>query len=61
MLGEVADDLERAGQRLILAHDLGQAGDVLSAEPDVALSVYPTIPEAIAALDGPAKDGSGGG
>jgi high affinity sulfate transporter 1 len=61
MLDEVAEDLAHGGQRLILAHDVGQVGDVLSVQPDVALSVYATIPEAIAALDGPAEEVSGRG
>ena len=29
MLDELADDFERAGQELVIAHDLGQVGDLL--------------------------------
>jgi SulP family sulfate permease len=50
MLDELADDLERAGQRLIIAHDLGQVGDLLSAHAETSLAVFPTIDEAIAAI-----------
>ena len=50
MLDELADDLERAGQRLIIAHDLGQVGDLLSANPETNLAVFPTIDEAIASV-----------
>jgi hypothetical protein len=51
MLDELADDLERAGQQLVLAHDLGQVGDLLDAHPEANLAVYRTIDEAIAAVD----------
>jgi high affinity sulfate transporter 1 len=50
MLDELADDLDRLGQRLVIAHDLGQVGDLLSASPDSSLQVFPTIDEAIAAV-----------
>ena len=50
MLDELADDLERAGQQLVIAHDLGQVGDLLSAHPETNLAVFPTIDEAIAAV-----------
>jgi len=50
MLDDVADDLARRGQQLVIAHDLGQVGDLLATQPDTALAVYPGIDEAIAAL-----------
>ncbi len=53
MLHELAADLERAGQQLVIARDLGQVGDLLAeAETDVELQVFRTIPEAIAAVEG---------
>jgi anti-anti-sigma factor len=51
MLDELANDLERAGQQLVIAHDLGQVGDLLEAHPETDLAVYPTIDEAIAAVE----------
>ena len=50
MLDELADDLDRAGQQLVIAHDLGQVGDLLSANPETTLQVFPTIDEAIASI-----------
>jgi high affinity sulfate transporter 1 len=50
MLDELADDLDREGQQLVIAHDLGQVGDLLGASPDSSLQVFPTIDEAIAAV-----------
>jgi high affinity sulfate transporter 1 len=49
MLDELADDLDRRGQRLVIAHDLGQVGDLLSQQTVTTLGLYPTIGEAIAA------------
>lgn len=49
MLDDLADDLQRSGQRLVLAHDLGQVGDLL-ASLSTELGVYPTIDDAIAAV-----------
>lgn len=54
MLDELADDLERDGQRLVIAHDLGQVGDLLNRQHDTVIKVVATIDEAIAALDGEA-------
>ena len=51
MLDELAEDLDRAGQQLVIAHDLGQVGDLLAANPETNLVVVPTIDEAIAAVD----------
>ena len=51
MLDELADDLERAGQQLVIAHDLGQVGDLLAATPETNLVVVPTIDEAIVAVN----------
>ena len=52
MLDELADDFLREGQELVIAHDLGQVGDLLSANPETNLQVFATIDEAIAAVDG---------
>ncbi len=51
MLDELAEDLDRAGQQLVIAHDLGQVGDLLAANPETNLVIVPTIDEAIAAVD----------
>jgi len=58
MLDELADDLDRDGQQLVIAHDLGQVGDVLSATADTNLQVVPTIDEAISAITPISKDAS---
>jgi MFS superfamily sulfate permease-like transporter len=51
MLDELADDLERAGQRLVIAHDLGQVDDLLgTVDTHFRPPVFRTIPEAIAAV-----------
>ena len=55
MLDELADDLHRNGQQLVLAHDLGQVADLLARHPDTAIMVLPTIAAAIAALDADAS------
>jgi hypothetical protein len=52
MLDELADDLLRNNQELVIAHDLGQVGDLLAAHPENNLQVFATIDEAIAAIDG---------
>ena len=52
MLDELADDLLRNNQELVIAHDLGQVGDLLAAHPETNLQVFATIDEAIAAIDG---------
>ena len=51
MLDELADDLLRNDQELVIAHDLGQVGDLLAANPETNLQVFATIDEAIAAVD----------
>ncbi|MET0579837.1 MAG: SulP family inorganic anion transporter, partial [Ilumatobacteraceae bacterium] len=51
MLDELADDLHRNGQQLILAHDLGQVGDLLAQHPDSEIEVQPTIADAIEAIN----------
>ena len=53
MLDELAGDLARTGQRLAVAHDLGQVGDLLAASPATTLSVCRTIDDAIAAVRTP--------
>ena len=51
MLDELASDLDREGQQLVMAHDLGQVGDLLAADHELtSLKVVPTIDEAIAAI-----------
>ena len=55
MLTDSAESLATAGQRLVLAHDIGQVRDVLRAEGPAAIEVYPTVAEAVAAL-GPDPD-----
>jgi high affinity sulfate transporter 1 len=57
MLDELSADLEREGQLLVIAHDLGQVGDLLAADRDVTnLRVVPTIDEAIEAVQVGARD-----
>jgi hypothetical protein len=46
---ESADQLTRRGQRLVIAHDLGQVGDLISSNGASHIAVHPTIDEAIAA------------
>ncbi|HET9665139.1 MAG TPA: SulP family inorganic anion transporter, partial [Desertimonas sp.] len=58
MLDELADDLDRDGQQLVIAHDLGQVGDLLSATADTNLQVVPTIDEAISAITPISRDAS---
>ena len=44
-------DLARDGQQLVIAHDLGQVGDLLEVDEEVTdLQIVPTIDEAIAAI-----------
>jgi high affinity sulfate transporter 1 len=50
MLEELAGELARRGQLLVLAHDLGQVGDVLAGAGRDGLAVHPTIDEAVAAV-----------
>ena len=53
MLDELASDLARDGQQLVLAHDLGQVGDLLATDHDVTdVKIFPTIDAAIAAIQG---------
>jgi SulP family sulfate permease len=62
MLRELAADLVRDGQRLVIARDIGQVGDLLSAEPDLDITVTPSIRAGIAeitATDPPAIDTRG--
>jgi MFS superfamily sulfate permease-like transporter len=53
MLEELADELARRGQRLVLAHDLGQVGDLLAADGSSRVAVHRTIDEAIVAARRP--------
>jgi SulP family sulfate permease len=56
MLEEVAADLARDDRLLVLAHDLGQVGDLLARSgADSPVRVYRTIDEAIAAVSGTAR------
>jgi hypothetical protein len=52
MLHELGDDLARTGQRLVIARDIGQIGDVLDVEPDGAIIVTRSIPDGITAISG---------
>ena len=53
MLGELADDLEREGIRLVLARDIGQVRDLLGAsEAGGVLRAYPTVEDAVARANG---------
>ena len=56
MLEELAEDLRRQGQQLVLAHDLGQVGDLLAEATGEGLGVHPTIDDAIAAVHAGADD-----
>ncbi len=57
MLEELAADLARVNVRFVMAHELGQVGDMLAAQPsEVELQVYPTIDAALAAI-GPSPSG----
>jgi SulP family sulfate permease len=58
MLDELAEDLAREARRLVIAHDIGQVGDLL-AEGASALAVHPTIDEAMAAARLGAAGGAG--
>ena len=54
MLDELADELQRDGQHLVIAHALGQVGDLLAhSHDDTDLRVFSTIDEAVASIDGP--------
>jgi MFS superfamily sulfate permease-like transporter len=51
MLGQLVEDLEREGVRLVLARDIGQVRDLLGAsEAGGMLRAYPTIEDAVEAL-----------
>ena len=51
MLDELASDLERDGQQLVIAHDLGQVGDLLALADEMnSLKVVPSIADAIEAI-----------
>ena len=56
MLDELADDLARNGQQLVIAHDLGQVGDLLGLQGGTEIQVCPTIVAAVAAIN----EGPGG-
>lgn len=56
MLDELAGDLHRNGQTLVIAHDLGQVGDLLEAG-ESSLKVVPTIDGAVAAIDAAPRHG----
>ena len=56
MLAQVARDLDRVDVRLGVAHPIGQTRDVLrraAEENDTAITVFPTIDEAVAGLTDP--------
>jgi SulP family sulfate permease len=57
MLEDLAADLARVDVRFVIAHDLGQVGDILEVQPaGAALQMYPTVDVALAAI-GPAPTG----
>jgi MFS superfamily sulfate permease-like transporter len=51
MLQELAADLARSDVQFVIAHELGQVGDILTAEPSQSeLTFYPTVDAALAAI-----------
>ena len=51
MLDELASDMARDGQRLVIAHDVGQVEDLLALDhAGTDITVVPTIDEAVAAI-----------
>ena len=60
MLEELAGDLRRSGRHLVVAHDLGQVGDLLPDDAHAELVVVPTIDDAIAAVRAAATASPGG-
>jgi hypothetical protein len=57
MLVTLGDELHRGGTRMMIAHDLGQVGDLVKKE-DIAASIdglYPTVADAVGVLDLPAE------
>ncbi len=51
MLDELASDMARDGQRLVIAHDVGQVDDLLALDhAGTDITVVPTIDEAVAAI-----------
>jgi high affinity sulfate transporter 1 len=50
MLDELAAELHRHGQRLVIAHDVGQVRDLLATADRSLLEVAPTIEEALHAI-----------
>jgi high affinity sulfate transporter 1 len=57
MLVALGDELHRGGTGMMIAHDLGQVGDLVKKE-DIAASIdglYPTVADAVAAIDHPAE------
>jgi len=53
MLDELADDLARNDQQLVIAHDIGQVGDLLAVRGHTAVQVRPTIVDAVASITEP--------
>ena len=58
MLDELAETLEREDVRLVFARNIGNVRDVVSRAGGIRVAVYPTVREAIAALEHP-TDGNG--
>jgi hypothetical protein len=59
MLADLAQDLDRQGANLVVAHDVGQVRDVLrrAEVPGIEVGVHPTVDAAVhAALRGTGKD-----
>ena len=63
MLDELADDLATTGQQLVIAHDLGQVGDLLAhgGTTTAPCAVYPTIDDAVAAVTADGRESAGPG
>jgi sulfate permease, SulP family len=54
MLDELADTLQREGVSLVFARNIGNVRDVVSRVGGIRIPVYPTVRDAIAALEHPA-------
>ena len=53
MLADLADDLDRRGIRLVLAHDVGQVRDLIrqaEGDDDLRRRIYPTVQDAVDAV-----------
>ena len=53
VLGELADELDRSGIHLAIAHGIGQVRDIVRTAGDLDLDLYATVADAISALQPP--------